>query len=206
MLALKAESLLIERIPGKSTVGIEVPNPHRETIRLREIIESPEFVHSASKLTLPLGKDLIGRIRAADLTQMPHLLIAGATGTGKSVFINSLLMGMLYKATPEELKLVLVDPKRVELGLYEDIPHLYTPVVTDAKVASNVLRNATREMERRLKLLAQRGVRNIEQYNRTFQKTQSLSLFECGGGRAQAAAVLGDRDRRIGRLDDGGYE
>ena len=177
-LALKAESLLIERIPGKSTVGIEVPNSHRETIRLREVIESPEFVHSASKLTLPLGKDLIGRIRAADLTQMPHLLIAGATGTGKSVFINSLLMGMLYKATPEELKLVLVDPKRLELGLYEDIPHLYTPVVTDAKVASNVLRNATREMERRLKLLAQRGVRNIEQYNRTFQKTQSLSLFD----------------------------
>ena len=177
-LALRAESLLIERIPGKSTVGIEVPNPHRETIALREVIESPEFVHSASKLTMPLGKDLIGRIRAADLTQMPHLLIAGATGTGKSVFINSLLMGMLYKATPEELKLVLVDPKRLELGLYEDIPHLFTPVVTDPKVASNVLRNATREMERRLKLLAQRGVRNIEQYNRTFLKGQSLSLFE----------------------------
>ena len=153
-LALRAESLLIERIPGKSTVGIEVPNPHRETIALREVIESPEFVHSASKLTMPLGKDLIGRIRVADLTQMPHLLIAGSTGTGKSVFINSLLMGMLYTATPEELKLVLVDPKRLELGLYEDIPHLFTPVVTDAKVASNVLRNATREMERRLKLLA----------------------------------------------------
>jgi len=177
-LALRAESLLIERIPGKSTVGIEVPNPHRETIALREVIESPEFVHSASKLTMPLGKDLIGRIRVADLTQMPHLLIAGSTGTGKSVFINSLLMGMLYTATPEELKLVLVDPKRLELGLYEDIPHLFTPVVTDAKVASNVLRNATREMERRLKLLAQRGVRNIEQYNRTFQKNQSLSLFD----------------------------
>ena len=177
-LALRAESLLIERIPGKSTVGIEVPNPHRETIALREVIESPEFVHSASKLTMPLGKDLIGRIRVADLTQMPHLLIAGSTGTGKSVFINSLLMGMLYTATPEELKLVLVDPKRLELGLYEDIPHLFTPVVTDAKVASNVLRNATREMERRLKLLAQHGVRNIEQYNRTFQKNQSLSLFD----------------------------
>jgi S-DNA-T family DNA segregation ATPase FtsK/SpoIIIE len=177
-LALRAESLLIERIPGKSTVGIEVPNPHRETIALREVIESPDFVHSASKLTMPLGKDLIGRIRIADLTQMPHLLIAGSTGTGKSVFINSLLMGMLYTATPEELKLVLVDPKRLELGLYEDIPHLFTPVVTDAKVASNVLRNATREMERRLKLLAQRGVRNIEQYNRSFQKNQSLSLFD----------------------------
>ena len=177
-LALKAESILIERIPGKSTVGIEVPNPHRETIALRELIESPEFSHSATKLALPLGKDLVGHIRAADLTQMPHLLIAGATGTGKSVFINSMLMGMLYKSTPDEMKLVLVDPKRIELGLYEDIPHLFTPVVTDPKVASNVLRNATREMERRLKLLAQRGVRNIEQYNRTFEKGTSLSLFD----------------------------
>ena len=177
-LALRAESILIERIPGKSTVGIEVPNARRETIALRDIIESPEFSHSASKLTLPLGKDLIGRIRTTDLTQMPHLLIAGSTGTGKSVFINSLLMGMLYKATPDEMKLVLVDPNRLELGLYSDIPHLYTPVVTDAKVAANVLRNATREMERRLKLLAQRSVRNIEQYNRTFEKNQSLSLFE----------------------------
>ncbi|HKS82713.1 MAG TPA: DNA translocase FtsK [Candidatus Acidoferrales bacterium] len=177
-LALRAESILIERIPGKSTVGIEVPNYHRETIALRDVIESPEFSHSSSKLTIPLGKDLIGRIRAAELNQMPHLLIAGSTGTGKSVFINSLLMGMLFKATPDELKLVLVDPKRLELGLYSDIPHLYTPVVTDPKVAANVLRNATREMERRLKILAGRGVRNIEQYNRTFEKTQSLSLFD----------------------------
>ena len=177
-LALRAESILIERIPGKSTVGIQVPNPHRETIALREVVESPEFSHSSTKLALPLGKDLVGHIRAADLTQMPHLLIAGATGTGKSVFINSMLMGMLYKSTPDEMKLVLVDPKRIELGLYEDIPHLFTPVVTDPKVASNVLRNATREMERRLKLLAQRGVRNIDQYNRTFEKQQSLSLFD----------------------------
>jgi DNA segregation ATPase FtsK/SpoIIIE, S-DNA-T family len=177
-LALRAESILIERIPGKSTVGIEVPNARRETIALRDVVEAPEFTQSNSKLTVPLGKDLIGRIRAADLTQMPHLLIAGSTGTGKSVFINSLLMGMLYKATPDELKLVLVDPKRLELGLYADIPHLFTPVVTDAKVAANVLRNATREMERRLKLLAGRGVRNIDQYNRTFEKGQSLSLFE----------------------------
>jgi len=177
-LALKAESILIERIPGKSTVGIEVPNPHRETIALREVIESPEFSHSSTKMALPLGKDLVGHIRAADLAQMPHLLIAGATGTGKSVFINSMLMGMLYKSTPDELKVVLIDPKRIELGLYEDIPHLYTPVVTDPKVASNVLRNATKEMERRLKLLAQRGVRNIDQYNRTFEKGQPMSLFD----------------------------
>jgi len=177
-LALRAESILIERIPGKSTVGIEVPNLRRETIALRDVIESPEFSHSPSKLSLPLGKDLIGRIRTTDLTQMPHLLIAGSTGTGKSVFINSLLMGMLFKATPDEMKLVLVDPKRLELGLYADIPHLFTPVVTDPKVAANVLRNATREMERRLKLLAQRAVRNIEQYNRTFEKGYALSLFE----------------------------
>jgi S-DNA-T family DNA segregation ATPase FtsK/SpoIIIE len=181
-LALKAESILIERIPGKSTVGIEVPNSHRETIALRDVIESSEFAHSPSKLTFPMGKDLIGRIRATDLTQMPHLLIAGATGTGKSVFINSLLMGLLYKATPDELKLVLVDPKRLELGLYADIPHLFTPVVTDPKVAAHVLRNSTREMERRLKLLAARGVRNIEQYNRTFEKAQSLSLFDAAEG------------------------
>jgi S-DNA-T family DNA segregation ATPase FtsK/SpoIIIE len=177
-LALRAESILIERIPGKSTVGIEVPNHRRQTIMLRELIESPDFINSPSKMTLSLGKDLIGRVRVSDLAQMPHLLIAGSTGTGKSVFLNSLIVSMLYKATPEELKLVMVDPKRLELGLYEDIPHLLAPVVTDPKVASNVLRNATREMERRLKLLAHRGVRNIDQYNRTFAKGQSLSLFE----------------------------
>ena len=155
-----------------------MPNRHRQTISLREVIESAEFGNSSSKLTLGFGKDLIGRMRVSDLAQMPHLLIAGSTGTGKSVFLNSLIVSMLYKATPDELKLVLVDPKRLELGLYEDIPHLLAPVVTDPKVASNVLRNATREMERRLKLLAQRGVRNIEQYNRTFKTGQSLSLFE----------------------------
>jgi S-DNA-T family DNA segregation ATPase FtsK/SpoIIIE len=177
-LALQAESILIERIPGKSTIGIEVPNINRQTIALREIIEAPEFFNSPSKLTLAMGRDLHGRIRVTDLASMPHLLIAGSTGTGKSVFINSLMMSILYKASPDDVKMVLVDPKRLELNLYENIPHLIAPVVTDPKIASNVLRNATREMENRLKLLAQKGVRNIEQYNRTFQKTQSLSLFE----------------------------
>ena len=177
-LALQAESILIERIPGKSTIGIEVPNINRQTIALREIIEAQEFVGSPSKLTLAMGRDLHGRIRVTDLASMPHLLIAGSTGTGKSVFINSLMMSILYKASPDDVKMVLVDPKRLELNLYEGIPHLIAPVVTDPKVASNVLRNATREMENRLKLLAQRGVRNIDQYNRTFQKQQSLSLFE----------------------------
>ena len=177
-LALQAESILIERIPGKSTIGIEVPNLTRQTIALREIIEAPEFINSTSKLTLAMGRDLHGRIRVTDLAAMPHLLIAGSTGTGKSVFINSLMMSILYKASPDDVKLVLVDPKRLELNLYENIPHLIAPVVTDPKIASNVLRNATREMENRLKLLAQCGVRNIDQYNRTFQKQQSLSLFD----------------------------
>jgi S-DNA-T family DNA segregation ATPase FtsK/SpoIIIE len=177
-LALQAESILIERIPGKSTIGIEVPNINRQTIALREIIEAPEFLNSPSKLTLAMGRDLHGRMRVTDLAAMPHLLIAGSTGTGKSVFINALMMSILYKASPDEVKMVLVDPKRLELNLYENIPHLLAPVVTDPKIASNVLRNATREMENRLKLLAQRGVRNIDQYNRTFQKTQSLSLFD----------------------------
>jgi DNA segregation ATPase FtsK/SpoIIIE, S-DNA-T family len=177
-LALQAESILIERIPGKSTIGIEVPNDRRQTIALRDIIEAPEFTNSPSKLTLAMGRDLHGRIRITDLAAMPHLLIAGSTGTGKSVFINSLMMSILYKASPEEVKMVLVDPKRLELNLYENIPHLIAPVVTDPKIASNVLRNATREMENRLKLLAQRGVRNIDQYNRTFKKEQSLSLFD----------------------------
>ncbi|MGC2527519.1 MAG: DNA translocase FtsK [Candidatus Acidiferrum sp.] len=177
-LALQAESILIERIPGKSTIGIEVPNITRQTIALREIIEAQEFTNSSSKLTLAMGRDLHGRIRVTDLAAMPHLLIAGSTGTGKSVFINSLMMSILYKASPEDVKMVLVDPKRLELNLYENIPHLIAPVVTDPKIASNVLRNATKEMEKRLKLLAQRGVRNIDQYNRTFQKAQSLSLFD----------------------------
>ena len=177
-LALQAESILIERIPGKSTIGIEVPNDKRQTIALREIIEAPEFINSPSKLTLAMGRDLHGRIRVTELAAMPHLLIAGSTGTGKSVFINSLMMSILYKASPDEVKMVLVDPKRLELNLYENIPHLIAPVVTDPKIASNVLRNATREMENRLKLLAQRGVRNIDQYNRTFKKDQSLSLFD----------------------------
>jgi len=177
-LALQAESILIERIPGKSTIGIEVPNDKRQTIALREIIEAPEFTNSPSKLTLAMGRDLHGRMRVTDLAAMPHLLIAGSTGTGKSVFINSLLVSILYKASPDDVKLVLVDPKRLELNLYENIPHLIAPVVTDPKIASNVLRNATREMENRLKLLAQRGVRNIDQYNRTFKKEHSLSLFD----------------------------
>jgi DNA segregation ATPase FtsK/SpoIIIE, S-DNA-T family len=176
-LALKAESILIERMAGKSTVGIQVPNREREIIWLRENIESPEFIGSKSKLTLALGKDINGRIVTADLNGMPHLLIAGSTGAGKSVAINAMIMSILFKATPDRVRLILVDPKRLELGNYDGVPHLYTPIITEPKLAANALRNAVREMERRLKLLAEKGVRNIDQYNKLFDENETPSLF-----------------------------
>ena len=174
-LAMRAESILIERMAGKSTVGIQVPNSKRETIWLREIIEAEDFTTSKSKLTLALGKDINGQIVISDLATMPHILIAGSTGSGKSVAINAMIMSVLYKATPEQVRLILVDPKRVELGMYEGIPHLFTPIITEPKLAANALRNAVREMEHRLKLLAARSVRNLEQYNKLFENP---SLFE----------------------------
>jgi len=171
-LGLQAESILIERIPGKPTVGIEVPNSRRELIALRQMLESDEFSQSNSHLTIPLGKDINGRIRVAALESMPHLLIAGSTGSGKSVMINSMIMAILYKATPDDVRMIMVDPKRVELGMYEGIPHLLTPVITDPKKATNALRNAVLEMERRLRLLAEYGVRNIDQFNKKIRKKQ----------------------------------
>ena len=179
-LGLQAESILIERIPGKPTVGIEVPNARRELISIRQILESEEFNDSNSRLTICLGKDISGRIKVAALESMPHLLIAGSTGAGKSVMLNSMIMSILYKATPDEVRMILVDPKRLEMGLYEGIPHLLTPVITDAKKATNALRNAVLEMERRLKLLAGQGVRNIDQYNRKMRQLQNepRSLFD----------------------------
>src|SRR5258707_2024964 len=176
-LAMRAESILIERMPGKSTVGIQVPNHHRETIWLREVVESQEFLGTKSKLTLAMGKDINGRIITADLSTMPHLLIAGSTGSGKSVAINAMIMSILYKSTPEQVRLILVDPKRLELGIYEGVPHLYVPIITEPKLAANALRNAVREMERRLKVLAAKGVRNLEQYNKLFE-SDTPSLFE----------------------------
>jgi DNA segregation ATPase FtsK/SpoIIIE, S-DNA-T family len=178
-LGLQAESILIERIPGKPTVGIEVPNSKREVIALRQILESEEFTNSNSFLTVSLGKDINGRIKVASLETMPHLLIAGSTGSGKSVMINSLVMSVLYKATPDDVRMILVDPKRVELGMYEGIPHLLTPVITDPRKATNALKNAVLEMERRLRLLAEHGARNIDQFNRKIRKMQEQprSLF-----------------------------
>jgi S-DNA-T family DNA segregation ATPase FtsK/SpoIIIE len=168
-LAMQAESVLIERIPGKSTVGIQIPNPNREAISLRELLESEAYQRSTSKLTLALGKTIHGEPYMADLAVMPHLLIAGSTGTGKSVGLNAMLTSILYRSTPDDVRLIMIDPKRLELGMYEDIPHLLTPVVVDPKKASNALRWAVREMEERYKTLAAFGVRNIEQYNRNMR-------------------------------------
>jgi S-DNA-T family DNA segregation ATPase FtsK/SpoIIIE len=176
-LAMAAESILIERMPGKSTVGIQVPNHERETIWLRDVVECESFAQSKSKLAIALGKDINGRIVTADLASMPHVLIAGSTGSGKSVAINAMIMSVLFKSTPEQVRMILVDPKRVELGMYEGIPHLFTPIITEAKLAANALRNAVREMERRLKLLAANHVRNIDQFNKLFEHGSEY-LFE----------------------------
>jgi len=184
-LALEAESIYIERIPGKSTVGIEIPNRKRETIYLREVVESEEFHSAPSRLTMALGRDSNGHIVTADLAAMPHLLIAGSTGSGKSVALNTIIVSLLYKSTPDQVRFILVDPKRLELGLYDGIPHLFTPIITEPKLAANALRNATREMERRLKLLATRGVRNIAQYNKLFED-QTPGLFDQLDGVAEA--------------------
>jgi len=165
-LAMQSESVLIDRIPGKSTVGIQIPNHNREQISLRELLESEVYRRSTSKLSLALGKTIHGEPFVADLTTMPHLLIAGSTGAGKSVGINGMLTSVLYRATPDDVRMIMIDPKRLELGMYEDIPHLLTPVVVDPKQAANALRWAVREMEERYKTLAAEGVRNIEQYNR----------------------------------------
>ncbi len=176
-LAMAAESILIERMPGKSTVGIQVPNAERETIWLRDVVECESFAQSKSRLAIALGKDINGRIVTADLASMPHVLIAGSTGSGKSVAINAMIMSVLFKSTPEQVRMILVDPKRVELGMYEGIPHLFTPIITEAKLAANALRNAVREMERRLKLLARHHVRNIDQYNKMTENA-TADMFE----------------------------
>jgi S-DNA-T family DNA segregation ATPase FtsK/SpoIIIE len=177
-IALEAESVRIDRLPGKPHVGIEVPNPERETIFLRDVLESRAFRESESKLTLALGKTIDGINYVADLTRMPHLLIAGATGTGKSVCLNSLVVSVLYKARPDEVKFIMIDPKRLELGLYADIPHLATPIITEPKRAANALKWAVAQMEQRYKQLAQWGVRNIDGYNTEVERRNNVLDFD----------------------------
>ena len=177
-LALKAESIRIDRMPGKPHVGIEVPNPRRETIFLREVIESRAFRESSSKLTIALGKTIDGLNYVADLAKMPHLLIAGTTGAGKSVGVNSLIVSILYRARPDEVKFILIDPKRLELGLYEDIPHLAAPIITDPKLASRSLKWAVGEMEKRYRDLAGWGVRNIDGYNAEIMRRNLVQEYD----------------------------
>ncbi|MCO6512222.1 MAG: DNA translocase FtsK 4TM domain-containing protein [Aridibacter famidurans] len=177
-LALEAESVMIERIPGTAFVGIEVPNEERETIFLRDVIESDKFTESTSLLSIALGKRIDGTRQIADLAKMPHLLIAGATGAGKSVGVNSLIVSILYKAKPEEVKFIMVDPKRLELGVYADIPHLAAPIITEPKRASTALKWAVSEMERRYKDLAGWGVRNIDGYNNEVRRRNSLEKYD----------------------------
>lgn len=169
--ALSVSSVrVVEVIPGKPVVGLEIPNTHRDMVRLREILGSPEYENSKSVLMMALGKNIAGRPVSADLEKMPHLLVAGTTGSGKSVGINAMILSLLYKATPEQVRLIMIDPKMLELSVYEDIPHLLTPVVTDMKEAANALRWCVAEMERRYPLMAAMGVRNITGYNKKVQE------------------------------------
>ncbi|MGB9934670.1 DNA translocase FtsK [Thermodesulfovibrio yellowstonii] len=166
-LSLKAQSIRIYPIPGRSAIGIEVPNKKRQIVRLGEIIASEKFQSSASYLALALGKDIYGNPVITDLSKMPHLLVAGATGSGKSVCLNTMILSLLYKATPHDVRLLLIDPKLLELSTYENIPHLMSPVITDPKEASEALKKVIVEMERRYKLFASKGFRNIDSYNQT---------------------------------------
>ena len=163
---------IVEIIPGKSVVGIEIPNERRETVRLKEILSSPQFETTDSPLTLALGKDIAGVAVMADIGKMPHLLVAGTTGSGKSVGVNAMLLSMLYKAQPEDLRLILVDPKMLELAVYDGIPHLLTPVVTDMKDAAQALNWCVAEMERRYQLMAAFGVRNIGGFNKRVKEAR----------------------------------
>jgi S-DNA-T family DNA segregation ATPase FtsK/SpoIIIE len=170
-MALRAVSVrILAPIPGESVVGIEIPNPRRETVFLRELIESPAYQSAESKLTLALGKDIGGAPFVADLARMPHLLVAGATGTGKSVSINAMILSILFKSTPQDVKFIMVDPKMLELTVYEDVPHLLVPVVTDPKKAAAALFWAMDEMDRRYRLMREKGARNIDNYNRTLER------------------------------------
>jgi DNA segregation ATPase FtsK/SpoIIIE, S-DNA-T family len=210
-MALRAVSVrILAPIPGESVVGIEIPNPRRETVYLREVIESEAYRNSDSKIALALGKDIGGTPFATDLAKMPHLLVAGATGTGKSVSINAMILSILFKSTPQDVKFIMVDPKMLELTIYEEIPHLLVPVVTDPKKAAAALFWAMDEMDRRYRLMRDKGARNIDNYNRTLERetgkkavidlTEPESAAENlnpGGNLSQDAPIVHERLPRI---------
>jgi S-DNA-T family DNA segregation ATPase FtsK/SpoIIIE len=188
-MALKAQSIrIVAPIPGRGVVGIEIPNRDREMVYLKEIIASEEFQKNGGKLPLALGKDIFGHTVVGDLARMPHLLVAGATGTGKSVSINAMILSLLYRADPRDVRLIMIDPKMLELSMYDGIPHLLLPVVTNPKKATLALNWAVREMERRYKLMADKGVRNIDGYNRKLAKAEEAPK----GRRGHLAAVDDD--------------
>jgi S-DNA-T family DNA segregation ATPase FtsK/SpoIIIE len=194
-MAMKAESVrIVAPIPGKGAVGVEIPNPEPEVVQVRDILESRAFKNSRGKLPLTMGKDLTGQPYVADLARMPHLLIAGATGSGKSVCINSLITGLCYRHTPETLRFLMVDPKMVELSAYVDLPHLRHPVVTDPTDAAGVLKWAVLEMEHRYSLLSATGVRPIAEFNKRVRDDASLR-------RPAPRGEEGDPDRWV--YDDG---
>ncbi|MGH7166261.1 MAG: DNA translocase FtsK, partial [Nitrospiraceae bacterium] len=203
-LALKATSLrIVAPLPGKSVVGIEVPNPYRETVSLKEMLTSEAFTRSRSKLTLALGKDIFGTPVVADLKAMPHLLVAGATGAGKSVSLNSMLLSILFSARPDEVKVLLIDPKMLELQLYDGIPHLLRPVITDAKTAARGLGWVVQEVDRRCKLLADAGVRNVDAYNRWVAEEQGVVRKSAQAKRGQQAELPIEFLSEEGRLSAG---
>jgi S-DNA-T family DNA segregation ATPase FtsK/SpoIIIE len=195
---LKAHSIrIVAPIPGKAVIGIEIPSPVRETVFLREILASEAYQEANSPLAVALGKDILGQPVADDLARMPHLLIAGATGAGKSVFINTLVLSILYKSTPDEVRLLMVDPKRIELSTYADIPHLLYPIITSPKEATAGLRWAVMEMERRYELLAKAGVRNIRSFN---QRLEREGLLAPSGGGAGGQATDPEHPARLSAL------
>ena len=165
---------VVEVIPGKNVIGIEIPNENKQIVRLSEILKSSQFDSYPSKLTIGLGKDISGEPMMADLAKMPHLLVAGTTGSGKSVAINSMILSLIYKSSPEHVRMIMIDPKMLELGIYDGIPHLLTPVVTDMNLAANALMWCVKEMERRYKLLAKYSVRNIDGFNLKITKDTTI--------------------------------
>ncbi|HPV81788.1 MAG TPA: DNA translocase FtsK [Nitrospira sp.] len=203
-LALKAISLrIVAPLPGKSVVGIEVPNPHREMVSMKEVVTSDAFSRSRSKLSLALGKDIFGGAVCADLKTMPHLLVAGATGAGKSVGLNTMLLSILFSARPDEVKLLLIDPKMLEFQSYDGIPHLLRPVITDPKSAARGLGWVVQEMERRYKLLAEAGVRSIDAYNRRISEVQGAVSDVWQSGKAeQVELTFLSEEERLSKGED----
>ncbi|MBW2648253.1 MAG: DNA translocase FtsK 4TM domain-containing protein [Deltaproteobacteria bacterium] len=193
-LALKAQSIrILAPIPGKAAIGVEIPNQEREPVYLRDILESEEFLESKYKLPIALGKNITGRPVIADLTRMPHLLIAGTTGSGKSVSLNAMICSILFKATPDEVKFIMIDPKRLELSGYEGIPHLLHPVVVNPKEASKALQWTVDEMERRYAIIAELGVKSIERYNRLVEKEQNEARKQMSGVSGEEAGIAPEK-------------